>query len=119
MFNPINLIPAPIRMYALTGAIVASFTAGLWVRGYVCMAENNAISVKENKEIIDSGVKGNDKLSEVEKRNAKLREEVRRTAAMLAKNRGINGERINCVVSPDGVRGINAIRRASDTSIHK
>lgn len=103
----------------IVAAAVIGGVGGYNVRGYICTAEKNAVTVAENKAIIDSGVKGNEKLSEVEKKNAKLRETTRGVTSQLAKNRGINGERSNCVVTADGVRGINAIRRASDSSFNQ
>lgn len=115
----VKWVMANWRLVAVCAAMFSCAAVGYSVRGYICTADNNAVAVAENKAIIDSGVKGNEKLSEVEKKNAKLRETTRDVTKNLAKNRGINGERSNCVVTADGVRGINAIRRASDSSFNQ
>ena len=117
--NAYKWIIANWKLVAIASVLAGVFTAGWCVRGYICTANNNAVAAADNKAIIDSGVKGNEKLSEVEKKNAKLRETTRDVTKNLAKNRGINGERSSCIATPDGVRGINAIRRASDSSFDK
>ena len=98
---------------------VLSFGAGLYVRGYIATAETNKTTIDAQDKKIDKEKKGNEKLSEIEKKNAKLHETTRDTNAQLAKNRGVNGERTACVVSTDGVRGVNSIRRASDPSFNQ
>lgn len=107
------------RVAAIAAALASTFVAGYAVRGYICEADNNAAIVAENKDKADKEVKGNERLSEIEKRNTKVRETTRRVASNLAKNRGVNGERVNCIVSIDGVRGVNAIRRSDDSSFNQ
>ncbi len=100
-------------------ALAISFTSGWHAHRYVKTAELNAAEIAENKAVKVKEEKGNEKLSEVEKRNAKVREKSRAVTSQLAKNRGINGDRRECIASPDGVRGINEIRRASDSSFNQ
>lgn len=119
ILTAVKWIQANWKLVAIAAILGGAFYSGWATRGYICTAEKNAAQVAENKAIIDSGVRGNEKLSEVEKKNAKLRETTRGVTSQLAKNRGINGERSGCVATPDGVRGINAIRRASDSSFNQ
>ncbi len=112
-------VQANWRAVAIAAVIGGSFASGWAVRAYIAHAEKNAAIVAENKNRIDKEIKGNEKLSEIEKRNTKLRETTRKVASNLAKNRGINGERTGCIVSVDGVRGINAIRQSDDPSFNQ
>lgn len=112
-------VQANWKFVAIASVINAAFAFGWAVRAYIAHADKNAAIVAENKAINDREIKGNEKLSEIEKRNTKLRETTRRVASNLAKNRGVNGERTGCVVSVDGVYGINAIRRSDDTSFNQ
>jgi acyl-coenzyme A synthetase/AMP-(fatty) acid ligase len=112
-------VQANWKTVAIAAVISGSFASGWAVRAYIAHAEKNAAIVAENKNRIDKEIKGNEKLSEIEKRNTKLRETTRKVASNLAKNRGVNGERTGCIVSVDGVRGINAIRQSDDPSFNQ
>lgn len=111
-----NFIPPQYKLVALAVVLAASFTSGWHAHRFVKTAEINAAKVEEDRVVKAKEEKGNEKLSEIEKRNQKVREKTRTVTTQLAKNRGINGERTGCIASPDGVRGINTIRRANDPS---
>jgi hypothetical protein len=98
---------------------VLSFGAGLYVRGYIATAETNKTTIDAQNQKMDKEQKGNEKLAEIERKNTKVRETSRAVASQLAKNRGTHGNRSSCVVSPDGVSGINAIRRANDSRFNQ
>lgn len=117
MLNPLNLVPPQYKLAAFAVVLAASFTSGWHAHRFVKTAEINAATVAENKAVKAKEEKGNEKLSEIEKRNQKVREKTRAVTSQLAKNRGINGERSSCIASPDGVRGINAIRRTNDSGL--
>jgi hypothetical protein len=96
-----------------------SFGAGFYARGYIATAENNKATVDAQNQKIDKEQEGNEKLAKIESKNAKRGEIKREVSSRISKNRGINGERTSCIVSPDSVRGINAIRGANDTRLNQ
>ena len=107
------------KLVAVCAAMFSCAAVGYGVRGYIATAEKNKATVDAQNQKTDKEQKGNEKLAEIERKNAKRRETTRGVASQLAKNRGVNGERVACVASPDGVRGINAIRGADDTRLDK